>query len=144
MILFDVNIVLVAHRGDHPQHGAVRAWFDAVIEGDEPFTVPDTVWASFVRLATNRRVFEAPTPVEDAFAFLRAVRAQPHHATLVPGEEHLVLFERLVVEADAGGDLAADAYLAALALEHGCSLASLDRDFARFPGLDWVRPFAGT
>ena len=140
MILLDVNVVLVAHRDDHPQHGVVRPWFDALIAGDELFTVPDTVWASFVRLATNRRVFHAPTPVDDAFAFLRSVRSQPHHATLVPGEEHLVLFERLCSDADAVGDLAPDAYLAALALEHGCSLASLDRDFARFIDLDWVRP----
>ncbi len=38
------------------------------------------------------------------------------------------------------GDLVPDAYLAALALEHGCTLASLDRDFARFTELDWMRP----
>lgn len=31
--------------------------------------------------------------------------------------------------------LAADAYLAALAIEHGCELVSLDRDLARFERL---------
>jgi predicted nucleic acid-binding protein len=41
--LLDVNIVLAAHRDDHPQHRPVRAWFDAMLAGDEPFTVPAIV-----------------------------------------------------------------------------------------------------
>lgn len=140
MILLDVNVVLAAHRDDHPHHRVVRPWFDELLDGDTSFTVPDTVWASFVRIATNRRIFVAPTPTSAAFDFCRAVREQPRHHTLVPGDEHLGLFERLCLDADATGDLAADAYLAALALEHGCRLASLDRDFARFTTLDWIRP----
>ena len=78
MHLLDVNIVLAAHRGDHPLHGGVRAWFDRLLAGDEPFTVP-TVWGSFVRLTTNRRIFQAPTPTAEAFDFIEAVCAQPHH-----------------------------------------------------------------
>lgn len=102
--------------------------------------MPDVVWAGFVRIATSRRIFVAPTPISDAFAFLRAVRAQPLYAALVPGERHLDLFEELCREADASGELAAGAYLAALAVEHGTELVSLDRDFARFERLRWRRP----
>lgn len=102
--------------------------------------MPDSVWASFVHVATNRRIFTVPTPVADAFEFLRSVRAQPNHIALAPGERHLELFEQLCLEADAGGDLAPDAYLAAMALEHGSELASLDRDFARFDSLRWSLP----
>ena len=29
------------------------------------------------------------------------------------------------------------AWYAALAIEHDCTWVTLDRDFARFPGLDW-------
>ena len=140
MILLDVNVVLAAHRDDHPHHGSVRPWLDDLLATDRPFTVPDTVWASFLRLATNRRVFETPTPRDEAFAFCWAVRAQPGHVALDPGEAHLAIFERLCRQYDVVGDLVPDAYLAALALEHGCRLASLDRDFARFTELDWVRP----
>jgi predicted nucleic acid-binding protein len=35
-----------------------------------------------------------------------------------------------------------DAYLAALAISHGCRLATADRGFARFPGLDHFDPAA--
>jgi uncharacterized protein len=33
-----------------------------------------------------------------------------------------------------------DAALAALAMEHGATLDTTDRDFARFPGLIWTNP----
>jgi uncharacterized protein len=33
-----------------------------------------------------------------------------------------------------------DAYLAALAIEHGCEFISTDPDFRRFPGLRWRHP----
>jgi len=36
-----------------------------------------------------------------------------------------------------------DAYLAALALEHGAALASSDRDLSRFPGLKLINPLRG-
>ncbi len=58
MLLLDVNIVLAAHRGDHPQHAEVRFWFDGLLAGDQQFTVPLLVWASFLRVATSRRIFE--------------------------------------------------------------------------------------
>jgi predicted nucleic acid-binding protein len=38
------------------------------------------------------------------------------------------------------GNLVPDAYLAALAVSHGCRLATSDRGFARFPGLDFFDP----
>ena len=41
---------------------------------------------------------------------------------------------------EAKGNLVPGAYLAALAIEHGCELISADRDFARFPGLRWRHP----
>jgi predicted nucleic acid-binding protein len=34
-----------------------------------------------------------------------------------------------------------DAALTALAIENGAALASTDRDFSRFRGLQWVHPF---
>jgi predicted nucleic acid-binding protein len=46
------------------------------------------------------------------------------------------------VEANATADLIPDAVLAAIALEHGAVVVSLDRDFARFPSIDFVVPTA--
>lgn len=140
MKLLDVNVVVAAHRLDHPAHSVVRPWFDALVASPERFTVPDGVWASFIRLVTNWRIMETATPVDEAFHFLRAVRAQPRCHDHVPEERHLAIFERLCVEFDVAGDLVPDAYLAALAIEQRCTLVSLDRGFSRYEGLDWERP----
>jgi predicted nucleic acid-binding protein len=37
-------------------------------------------------------------------------------------------------------NLVPDAYLAVLAIEHGCEFITADRDFSRFPGLRWRHP----
>ena len=140
MKVLDVNVVLAAHREDHPQFEPARTWLERLLERAEPFSIPDLVAGSFVRLATNRRIFLTPTPLDDAFDYLRALRAQPGHLTLAPGADHLDIFRRLCVDSDAAGDLAADAQLAAIAVELGAEVVSFDRDFARFPGLRWSRP----
>ena len=135
MYLLDVNVVLAAHRDDHPQHAAVRPWFDQLIASDDPFTVPMLNWASFLRLATNRRIFRVPTPRADAWTFVETTATQPHHILLGPGPRHLTLLRRLCEEGDAVGDLVPDAVIAGVAAEHGCAVATLDRDFARFPSV---------
>jgi predicted nucleic acid-binding protein len=57
-----------------------------------------------------------------------------------PGERHWDIFKRLCIDADIKGPRVTDAWYAALAIEHGCSLISFDSDYARFPDLDWRLP----
>jgi toxin-antitoxin system PIN domain toxin len=143
-MILDVNVVVAAHRDDHQAFPEVRPWFDRLMAGGDRFGVPDPVWASFVRISTSRRIFEVPTPLGEAFAFIWSVRAQPNHVGVVPGSRHLRLFEQLCQDGDATGDLVPDAYLAAIAMELGSDLISLDRDFARFSGLRWRLPGGGS
>lgn len=140
MLLLDVNVVVAAHRVDHAQHAGARPWFDELLDGTERFSVPTVVWGSFVRLATSRRIFPRPTPLKETFEFVTSVCAQEHHVLLGPGPKHLELLQRVCAEGDATGDLVPDAVIAAIALEHGCVVASFDRDFARFPSIDVVVP----
>ena len=140
MLVLDVNVVIARHRADHRHHAATRRWFDASVATSETFTVPNVVWGSFLRLVTNRRAFPVPTPRDAAFAYIDAVRAHPSHRPLEPGRQHLDLLRRVCDEADAGGDLVPDAVIAAIALEHGCAVASFDRDFARFSSVTHVVP----
>ncbi len=140
MILIDVNVLLALHRLDHPHHEVVQPWFEDARADTERFAVPDSVWASFLRIATNRRIFDTPTPLTEAFAFVRAVRAQPNYLRVETGASHVDIFEETCIAADATGTLVADAYLAAIAIEQGAVLVSLDRDFARFDRLRWKLP----
>jgi toxin-antitoxin system PIN domain toxin len=141
--LLDVNVVLAAHRDDHPDFEVARTWFEQTQEAGTRFAVVDLVAGAFLRIATNRRIFSIPTPVDEAFAYLKALRAQPTHVMLAPGPRHLTLLEELCGSAEASGDLVADAQLAAIAVEHACELVSFDRDFARFSELKWSRPLVG-
>jgi uncharacterized protein len=61
---------------------------------------------------------------------------------LEAGEACWGIFRQLVVDAQITGPLVTDAFLAALALEHGATLATTDRDFARFLKLKLVNPAA--
>jgi len=124
----------------HSHHDLVRPWFDALLAGDEDFGVPSFVWASHLRLATNRRVFEVSSPRPDVFAFIDAVVAQPRYLAVSSGPRHLSILRRLCDEGDATGDLIPDAVLGAIAVEHGATIATLDRDFARFASVRHVRP----
>jgi toxin-antitoxin system PIN domain toxin len=96
----------------------------------------------FIRLVTHPRVFRDPTPIDRALEFMDAVRAPPHRVAIAPGPRHWTIFESLVRMSAARGSLAADAYMAALAIEAGCEWITTDPDFGRFPGLRWRHPLS--
>ncbi len=59
---------------------------------------------------------------------------------LTPGHQHWGIFRRYLRESQAVGPLATDAHLAALAVEHGATLHTNDRDFSRFKELKLAFP----
>ena len=140
MVLPDVNILIHAFRPDSPDHARCYAWLIRIIEGDSRFAVSPQVLSSVVRIATNPRVFTVPDPLLDVIAFCDALLAQPLCVEVHPGQRHWRIFTGLCIEADARSKLVPDAWFAALAIEHGCEWITLDRDFARFPGLKWRLP----
>jgi len=132
VLLFDVNVVLAAHRGDHAGHEVARAELLGAGAGEQPFAVPSGVWSAVLRLATNRRIFPVPSSVADVFAFIDAVVSQPTFVWAEPGPRHLDLLRRACEESGSFANLIPDAVLAALAVEHGATVVSFDRDFDRF------------
>jgi len=142
VILPDVNVLLYAFRAAAPGHAAYRAWLERTVEGDEAFALSESVLSAVVRIATHPRIFSPPSTLTGALEYCAALRAQPTAVLVAPGPRHWDIFARLVVDANAKGNLVPDAYLAALAIEHGCELITTDRDFARFPGLRWRHPLA--
>lgn len=140
MQLPDVNVLIYAHREDAPEHDRYAAWLRALADADEPFAVAEVVLASFLRIVTNSKIFDPPTPMHAAIAFCRHLVDWPRAVLLVPSRGHWDLFIDLC--ANIQGPLVADAYLAALAVEHGCELITTDSDFARFKGLRWRHPLS--
>jgi toxin-antitoxin system PIN domain toxin len=140
VILFDVNVLLNAHRAEQPVHELARDLLQRTVVDVRPFAVSELVLSSFVRIATHARALDPPTPLGEALEFCESLRARPNARLLTPGRRHWSLFSELCRRFDAIGNLAADAYLAALAIEHNCEWISFDRDFARFPELNWRSP----
>ena len=141
MILTDVNVLIYAHREEAADHARFRGWLQTVIASPEAFGVADIVLSGFVRVVTHPRIFHPPTPLQRALEFCDFLRNQPNAVMIVPGERHWEIFTDLCSRALAAGDLVADAYLAALAIESGCEWITTDRDYSRFPGLRWRHPF---
>jgi toxin-antitoxin system PIN domain toxin len=140
MILPDVNVLIYAFRSDTDRHAICRPWLEHVVEGDSRFGMSRLVLAAVVRITTNPRVFQVPSSIEEAFAFCNNLLGQPHCNVVDPGERHFDIFQRLCIETDTRGPRVTDAWFAALAIEWGCDWITLDRDFARFPGLTWHVP----
>ena len=140
MILPDVNVLICAFRADVPQHVACRPWLAEVVTSDARFGVSPLALSAVVRITTNPRAFRMPSAIEEAFRFCENLLGQPHCQIVEPGERHWNIFKRLCIETDTRGSRVTDAWFAALAIESGCEWITLDRDFARFPGLKWQTP----
>jgi predicted nucleic acid-binding protein len=59
-----------------------------------------------------------------------------------PTERHEEVLGRVITEIGDKWNLVPDAHLAALAIEHGLTVYSADRDFARFSGVRWENPLS--
>ena len=142
MILVDANLLLYAYHPRAGSHEDSRAWVESVLSGPELVRFAwVTLWA-FLRVSTNPRVFERPLSAEEAPDAVASWLARPNAGILDPGERHWELVSRLLRDGQASGALVMDAALAAIALEHGATLCTTDRDFSRFPELRWTNPLA--
>lgn len=142
MILVDVNVLVYAHAESSPRHEEYRRWLDGILTGNSAYGMSSVALAGFLRVVTNPRVFRPTSRLEDALAFANALRSQPNCVSINPGSRHWDIFTRLCVQARAKANLVPDAWFAALAIESGCEWITTDRDFARFPGLQWRHPLA--
>lgn len=140
MLLPDVNVLVYAHRQDAPDHERYLAWIEQLVSGDEAYGMADLVLSGFIRVVTHPRVFNPPSPLDDALAFANAIREPSHCVPVTPGPRHWDLFNSLCRRASAKGNFVPDAYLAAMAIESGSEWVTTDRGFARFPGLRWRHP----
>jgi toxin-antitoxin system PIN domain toxin len=136
----DVNVLVYGHRAHLHQHGGAAAWLTELATGPRAFAMSELVVAGFVRVVTNPRVFSSPSTIDEALNFLDELISRPTCRLVRPGPRHLGIFISLCREHRASGGFVADAYHAALAIEHGCTWVSYDTDFARFKALDWRTP----
>jgi toxin-antitoxin system PIN domain toxin len=140
VILADVNVLVYAFRKDTAQHRICKPWLDSIIAGDAQFGLSPLVLSAVTRITTNPKIFRQPSLTEEAFAYCDNLMSQPNCELLRPGDRHWGIFKRLCIETGTRGPRVTDAWFAALAIEHACTWITYDRDYARFPDLDWREP----
>lgn len=143
MIALDTNLLVHARREEAPLHPAALALLTDLATGSAPWALPWPCVYEFLRVVTHPRVFDPPTDLDTALTDLESLLASPSLIMLGEGPAHAAHLRRMVDGGRAAGNLAHDAHIAALAVEHGVrELWTLDRDFARFPGLRIRNPLS--
>jgi len=140
VIVPDVSVLIYAFRKDSARHAICKPWLDKVVTGDAQFGVSPLALSAVARITTNPRIFRQPSPIAEVFAYCDALLSQPHCEIVRPGARHWAIFRRLCTATGTRGPRMTDAWFAALAIEHGCTWVTCDRDYARFPDLDWREP----
>lgn len=143
MIVVDLNVLIYAVNSATPHHAPVVKWWTAAVNGDEPIGLPWVVISGFLRLTTRLGILPKPLTVSSSLSVVETWLGLD--TIVVPREtdDHWAVLGRLLQEAGTGGNLVTDAHLAALAISHGATLATCDKDFGRFRGLRVLSPLNG-
>lgn len=141
MIIPDVNVLVYAYRADSPSNDTYREWLRRAVVGRDVIGLTDVTAAGFVRVVTNRKVFADPSPVVSAVQFVTRLLEAPQVRWVGESRSSWQRFGRIAQE-DAGvvGNRVPDAYIAAIAMAHGARIATSDRGFGRYSGLQFFDP----
>jgi uncharacterized protein len=142
VILPDANLLIYAIDETSPRHQASKRWLTSVLSGQEAVGFAWTVLVAVIRIATNPSIFDVPLTVDEVVELIELWTAVPVAVSVDPTQRHLSILRGLLEPLGTAGNLVPDAHLAALAIEHGGSVASADHDFGRFAGLRWFDPLA--
>ncbi len=140
MILIDANLLIYAYNPAAPEHTQAKAWLSDVLSRPEPVRLALITVLAFMRILTNPHLFRRPLSAMEATTIVNSWVEQPAVDILQPTPRHWMILTDLLEKRQAQGPLVSDAHLAALAIEHGATLCTTDRDFSRFPGLRLVNP----
>ena len=143
MRALDTNVLVHAEILTSPFHAIARDLLYLLATGSAPWAIPWPCVYEFLRVLTHPRVYHPPMSSAAAMNDLRRILGSPSLVLLGETPRHAEVMASVVEASGATGNLMHDAHIAALCLEHGVSeLVTGDRDFARFPQIRTVNPFA--
>ncbi|HQZ94908.1 MAG TPA: PIN domain-containing protein [Pyrinomonadaceae bacterium] len=139
MILPDVNLLLYAYDRGSKFHTAAVLWLEKTLLEDEVFFSWHTI-TGFLRIVTNPRILTNPATLDAAISIVDSWLTLENTHLVFLEKKNWPLFSKILLDAQANGNLVMDAHLAAMAAACGATLASTDRDFTRFSGIQFVDP----
>jgi toxin-antitoxin system PIN domain toxin len=132
VVIVDANVLLYAADSTSVHHERSRTWLDTALGGAEAVGFAWIALLAFIRIATNPAIMPQPMTADEATGQAEIWLGAPAAVVAAPTVRHVGLLRGLLREAGTAGNLATDAHLAALAIEHGADIVSFDRGFGRF------------
>jgi uncharacterized protein len=139
-MILDANVLIYATDELSPFHDVAVEFLESALNGQTRVGFPWQTVSAFARIMTNPRVYASPLTPTEVWMFVDRWLATPVAWIPEPGPAYGRILRRLMVDHDIRGPLVTDALIAALAEDHGVSVASFDTDFARFTEIRWVNP----
>lgn len=141
MIFPDVNMLLYAYDRNSTLHLEAKDWLEETLSGKEVFFSWQTI-TGFLRILTHPSILKNPAPLAEAVQVVSDWLERENTHLVTFGKRNWPLFAKMLTESQAKGNLVMDAHVAAMAASCGATVASTDRDFTRFPGLQFTNPIA--
>jgi uncharacterized protein len=132
----DLNVLLAASRTDRPHHKPALEWLNGAIaecESGGSIELLPMVVAGYLRLATNRKIFVAPTPIGAAIDFVDSLLAIAGVDIPELGREWPTL-RQLSRNNELTANEITDAWIAAAVRTPGSHLVTFDRGLTRLLG----------
>ncbi len=144
MIVPDANLLIYAYDRDSPFHESARVWWTGCLSGKDAVGLTHVTTFAFVRITTQRRIFEHPLSLEEALGHVGSWLQRSVARVLLPDVGHINgVADLLRAAGGAGGNLVTDAQIAELAIAHNGVVHTADHDFRRFPKLAVRFPLDG-
>ena len=135
MNLPDNNVLINAFRSETKHHAKAKSWLEGSLNNSQSIRLFPTVETGFLRVVTHPRIFDSPSPFEEASEFLKVLCS----STFVDVCQWTVsarnLWFNLCDDLALSGNDCNDAMLAAIAMDRGLRLVTFDKGFKRFEKL---------
>ena len=141
--LLDSNILLYAKMDTMLEHKVISKWLEETVsDRNNTISICETSLLSFLRIATNEKVFQPTLPLSDAARFIDSFLKCPNVSLLLTSTSHYLEVIKLMDKLSLRGNLVMDVHLAVLALTTGATIATRDKDFTKIPYLKTFNPLA--
>ena len=141
MIAVDTNILVYAHRADSSWHVPAESVIHDLAESIATWAIPWPCIHEFLAICTHPRIYDPPSPLDEALQQLACWFESPTLTMLHEGPGYLSSLKEILQETRSSGPAVHDARVAALCRFHGVQeLLTTDRDFSRFRGLSTRNP----
>jgi uncharacterized protein len=130
-VLIDVNVLVAAHREDHPNHKIAEKWLMETVNGGDAsvFLVMSVgIVSSFLRLVTNSKLFPEPSSTAEAIDFIDWL-LESKKAQFIQSTNEWESFRSIVLDGGLIVNSIPDAHLASLALSLSEPFVTFDKGF---------------